>query len=86
MNKANRLHNSCKLGEFIAQRRRYQLDSQGRIPTKQLSINTYLLYTAQPQPWQFKQILKVKCYIRVTFHHYFYVCELKGALIMPLSF
>jgi hypothetical protein len=44
MNKANSLHNPCKLEEFIAQRRRYQLDSQGRIPTKQLSINTFMVY------------------------------------------
>ena len=32
MNKANSLHNPYKLGEFTAQMRWYQLDSQGRIP------------------------------------------------------
>jgi len=44
MNKGNILHSPHNLGKFIARRRWYQLDSQGRIPMKQLSINAGMLH------------------------------------------
>jgi hypothetical protein len=44
MNKANSLHNPYKLGELIAQRSWYKLDSQVHTHMKQLSINAFTLY------------------------------------------